>query len=95
MKLRYSKSTSTSFSTLQIGGSVTLKMRFPSALVTTKLWDPYCIETAESMTVAHETVGDSVILLFEAHALGGLSGLYNDILQGDLRVLYLGWLRAI
>jgi len=47
------------------------------------------------MTVAHETVGDSVILLFEAHALGGLSGLYNDILQGDLRVLYLGWLRAI
>lgn len=88
-------------------GSVTLKMRFPSALVDTSMWAPYCIETPESMLVDHTTVGDSVLLTFSSYddhgfdwidsvdALDGLSGLYNDILQGDLRALYLGWLRAI
>lgn len=88
-------------------GTVTFKLRFPKDLVNTSAWAPYTIESPEDMLIDHETVDDSVILTFESDtedgfgwiegsdALDGLSGLYDELLRGDLRVLYLGWLRAI
>ena len=86
-------------------GSAILKFRFPKSLVDPQVWTPYCIE--ESMTINHTTIGDSVILSFEYHPddgadwietegmLDGLIGLYEEILQGDHRVLYLAWLGVI
>ena len=86
-------------------GTVTLKFRYPKALVDTRAWGPYCVE--ESMTLDHTTAGDSVILGFELNLddggdwiepeglLDGVIGLYSEILQGDYRALYLAWLRAI
>ncbi|MBV7329483.1 hypothetical protein KFU94_14770 [Chloroflexi bacterium TSY] len=86
-------------------GTVTLKFRYPVALVDTRAWEPYFIE--ESMTVDHKTINESVILGFDLNleegfdwiepqgSLDGVLGLYHEILQGDHRALYLAWLRAI
>jgi len=88
-------------------GSATLKFRFPKELVDTMKWEPYCADE-EHMRIDHKTVGDSVILSFEmsmeggfeywiegAGMVDGLLALYQDILQGDLSALYLGWLSFI
>lgn len=86
-------------------GTTTLKFRYPRELVNTRAWEPYCIE--ESMTIDLQTVGESVILTFEYNeeegygwieedgSLDGVIGLYDEILGGDHRALYLAWLAAI
>ncbi len=86
-------------------GTVTLKFRYPKGLLDLRRLEPYCLDS--TMVIDHQTVGDSVIIGFdwnpedstdwiEADGLvDGVVGLYQEIMGGDYRALYLAWLRAI
>lgn len=86
-------------------GTVTLKFRYPKDLLDLRRLEPYCLESA--LTIDHKTVGESVIIGFDWNPeegsdwveaegiLDGVAALYTDIMQGDYRVFYLAWLRAI
>lgn len=86
-------------------GTVTLKFRYPKALIDLRSIEPYCLDGA--ITIDYKTVDDSVIIGFDWNpddggdwveaegTLDGVAGLYSDIMQGDYRAFYLAWLRAI
>jgi hypothetical protein len=86
-------------------GTVTLKFRYPKGLLDLRSLEPYCLESA--MTIDYKTVDDSVIIGFDWNPedgadwieaeglLDGVVGLYDDMMQGDYRALYLAWLRAV
>lgn len=86
-------------------GSTQLMFRFPRELIDIRSLEPYCIEGR--LTVDHQTVADSLILSFEFNdeggydwiegedQLDGVIGLYDAILGGDYRALYLAWLGTI
>jgi len=87
-------------------GSLTLKFCYPAELVDTQNWEPYYIDD-ENMTIESSIIKNSVILTFHMNSedgfgwiegeemLDGLVNLYHDILHGDYRVFYLGWLCAM
>ncbi|MCB0095052.1 MAG: hypothetical protein KDE46_04990 [Caldilineaceae bacterium] len=87
-------------------GSVQLKFRYPKELIDVRSLEPYCFE--EEMVCDYSIVGNDLILTFEVNSQAGdwgwiedttqlsdLLPLYDAILQGDYRVLYLMWLRMI
>lgn len=86
-------------------GSTQLMFRFPQELIDIRSLEPYCI--AGRLTVEHQTVADSLILSFELNdegrydwiegedQLDSVIGLYDAILSGDYRALYLAWLGVI
>jgi len=86
-------------------GTVTLKFRYPKALIDLRGIEPYCLDSA--ITIDYKTVDDSVIITFDWNPeegsdwmeaegmLDGVVGLYTDIMQGDYRVFYLAWLGAM
>lgn len=79
-----------------------LMIRFPKTLVNPESWTPYCIPYLLSV----ETTKQSFILNIHLTAedyygwvdgegwLAGLVALREELLRGDLRVLYLAWLQA-
>ena len=83
-------------------GSRRVAFRFPRNLVDASLFEPYLVEWA----IETDIVGDSLILdlyLRDAEIndwvegsgwLSKVSSLRNDILDGDLRALYIAWLAA-
>ena len=84
-------------------GSRELMFRFPKGLIALEQVRPYCLEDFITL----ETMGDHIVLdiqLDEEEGVDWLEGegvlssllrLRGDILQGDYRVLYLAWLKAI
>ena len=84
-------------------GSRQLMFRFPADLLDPKRIEPYCVPHYIEL----ERAGDRYVLDIQLHEeegvdwiegegwLGALIPLRNDILQGDHRVLYLAWLKAI
>lgn len=86
-------------------GSTQLMFRFPKGVIDTRSLEPFCIQG--QVTVDYKIVADSLILSFELNneegedwvedegQLSGVLGLYDAILNGDLRALYLAWLGAI
>jgi hypothetical protein len=84
-------------------GSRQLIFRFPKSLVNADVFEPYCLE--DRITVS--TTRNSVILDININDeemnhwidsgegyLSDMVSLRNDLLQGDLRSLYLAWLKA-
>jgi hypothetical protein len=84
-------------------GSRQLIFRFPKSLVNADVFEPYCLE--DRITVS--TTKNSVILDININDeemnhwidsgegyLSDMVSLRNDLLQGDLRSLYLAWLKA-
>ena len=86
-------------------GSAQLMFRFPKGVIDTRSLEPFCIQG--QVTVDYKLVADSLILSFnlneeegydwveDSGQLSGVLGLYDAILNGDLRALYLAWLGAI
>ena len=85
-------------------GTRRLAFRFPAGLLDAKALEPYCDE----YHVQIKAVGDVQVLEFELSEeegfdewmeqrglLSTLGRLREDILQGDLRALYLAWLKAM
>lgn len=88
-------------------GSKQLAFRFPQALIATAQLQPYLYENEyKEALISLEVSGQYAILNMEFHEEGGygwiedqgllgpLIPLREDILRGDLRALYLAWLRA-
>jgi hypothetical protein len=84
-------------------GSRQLIFRFPKSLVNADIFEPYCLEDR----IAVSTTKKSVILDINIHDeemnhwidsgegyLSDMASLRNDLLQGDMRSLYLAWLKA-
>ncbi len=79
-----------------------LMIRFPKASIDPKIFEPYCVEDG----IEIKTTKKSIILdinisredyygwLEEEAYAADLSALRQEILQGDLRLLYLAWLAA-
>lgn len=83
-------------------GSRRLMFRFPTGLLNAEVIEPYCVddsiafETADSFDVLAIELNEEEGLWVDSEgSLSGLLPLRNDILQGDYRSLYLGWLKAV
>jgi hypothetical protein len=85
-------------------GSLQLMFRFPKGLIDVELMQKYCVEDIVEVS----EINDFVILEISINEeegfdgwiegegnLSSLIGLRQDILQGDYRLLYLAWLKAI
>jgi hypothetical protein len=85
-------------------GSWQLMFRFPKGLVDPALCKPYCLQNA----IAVSTTSKWMILDIQIHNEEGIQDwvegegwlsqlvpLRADLMQGDLRLLYLAWLRAV
>lgn len=84
-------------------GTRRLLFRFPRALIPRKRAERYCVEDV----ITFEDVGECLVLDFRWDEEGGtdwvegegklssLIQLREDILRGDYRMLYLGWLKAV
>ncbi len=84
-------------------GSQQLMFRFPTGVLDPEIIQPYCRDYAISFTI----YDDYDILDIEINDeeggewiegegnLSGLLSLRNDLIQGDYRLLYLAWLKAI
>jgi hypothetical protein len=83
-------------------GTKRLMFRFPRALVNAEALAPYCFSDSISTTVTKNSVIVDMCINEEAGGewiegegwLTSLIALRQDVLRGDLRVLYLAWLRA-
>ncbi len=81
-------------------GSRRLAFRFPKSLIDASLFEPYLTERSIKL----DTIDDYLILDLDLHEaeiydwiegggwLSQVSSLRNDILDGDLRALYIAWL---
>ncbi|MDM8527545.1 hypothetical protein QUF58_04965 [Anaerolineales bacterium HSG24] len=86
-------------------GSTKILFRFPKDMVDIESWQAYLLG---DRSIKIETIGDSVILELNsfdendsygwiddgAYYMPPLAQLREDLLNGDLRILYLSWLRA-
>lgn len=84
-------------------GSLCLMFRFPHGLLDAVAIEPYCVDDCISL----ETVGDYQVLELSFNEeegwdwlepegdLSGFVPLRNDLIEGDYRLLYLAWLKAV
>ena len=84
-------------------GSRRLMFRFPGGLLSREAIEPYCVRDR----ITYKTIGESDVLDMDLSeeeggtwvegegSLSDLVPLRNDILQGDHRLLYLAWLKAM
>jgi hypothetical protein len=83
-------------------GVRTLAIRFPTSLVDPKHFEPYCVEYCISTTTTTKSTILKINLVEEDYYgwleeetyAASLLSLREDLLRGDLRVLYLAWLAA-
>jgi hypothetical protein len=79
-----------------------LMIRFPKTLIDPKIFEPYCIEHLITVTTTAKSVildirivqDDYCVWLDEEVYAVDLSPLRQEVIQGDLRLLYLAWLAA-
>jgi hypothetical protein len=80
-----------------------LMFRFPKQLVDPKIFEPYCVEdcikiskTSKSIILDLEFNAEDYYAWIEDddHRLRDLVSIRDDLMQGDLRALYLAWLRS-
>ena len=79
-----------------------LTLRLPKGLVNPPTFEPYCVPyyicvstTEKSVIVDINLTGEDYYDWIEGEGwLSGLVALRDELLQGDLRLLYLAWLRA-
>lgn len=85
-------------------GSVTLAFRLPADLVDSAAFKPYCVDRCVDLKEAGDYVIVELSLAPEEGGFGWIEGeglidkvlpLRAALLAGDLRVLYLAWLRAL
>jgi hypothetical protein len=84
-------------------GSRTLMFRFPKGLLEETVVEPYCVPDH----IEFEAVGRVQVLEISLHeeegvgwveagsVLSSLARLRDDLIQGDMRLLYLAWLKAM
>ncbi|MGI0494833.1 hypothetical protein ACN4EG_23865 [Alkalinema pantanalense CENA528] len=79
-----------------------LMIRFPKNLVDRSIFDPYCVEDCIEVKVTTKSIILNIGIhqenyygwLEETSYAADLLALREDLIQGDLRVLYLAWLAA-
>lgn len=83
-------------------GTTQLAFRFPRSVIDPQMIEPYCVGESLAVTATDEYVVLNICIHEEGGGrwiegegeLAALLPLRDDILRGDLRVLYLAWLKA-
>jgi hypothetical protein len=83
-------------------GNRQLAIRFPKTSVNPKNFEPYCVKDCVSITTTAKSIILDISISQESYGgwldedtyAASLLALREDLLQGDLRLLYLAWLAA-
>jgi hypothetical protein len=79
-----------------------LMIRFPKGAIDAKIFVPYCVNNNIEVTTTHQSIILNISICQEAYYgwleettyTASLLALREEILQGDLRLLYLAWLAS-